>query len=168
MKSSHLLMTLLVATAPALAQAPAPAPTQAPAAAAPAPATVAPKAAPAPAPAASSMKSSGDHQMSGVAAYYSGRFNGRKTASGQVFNNGLMTAAHNTLPFGTKVKVTNVKNKRSVVVRINDRGPTTPGRIFDLSRAAASKLGYVRAGLTEVTAEIVAEAPAKKAKRAAQ
>lgn len=106
--------------------------------------------------------------MSGVAAYYSGRFNGRKTASGQVFNNGLMTAAHNTLPFGTKVKVTNVKNKRSVVVRINDRGPTTPGRIFDLSRAAASKLGYVRAGLTEVTAEIVAEAPAKKAKRAAQ
>lgn len=104
--------------------------------------------------------------MSGVAAYYNSRLNGRKTASGQVFNNGLMTAAHNTLPFGTKVKITNTKNKRSVVVRINDRGPTTPGRIFDLTRAAASKLGYVRSGTADVTAEIVAEAPMKKGKRA--
>ena len=104
--------------------------------------------------------------MEGVAAYYSNRFNGRKTASGQRFNNGAMTAAHNTLPFGTRVKITNVKNNRSVVVRITDRGPTTPGRSFDLTRAAASKLGYVRAGLTEVKAEIVAAAPTKMARKA--
>ena len=104
--------------------------------------------------------------MEGVAAYYSNRFNGRKTASGQRFNNGAMTAAHNTLPFGTRVKITNVKNNRSVVVRITDRGPTTPGRSFDLTRAAASKLGYVRAGLTEVKAEIVSAAPAKMARKA--
>jgi rare lipoprotein A len=163
MNASKLLVALtgalLVAATSAIAQTPAATP--APAAITPAPAPAATN--PAPAPAA---KASGEHQLSGVAAYYSNRFNGRKTASGQRFNNGLMTAAHNTLPFGTKVKVTNTKNKRSVVVRINDRGPTTPGRVFDLSRAAASKLGYVRSGLTEVTAEIVAEAPMKKGKRA--
>jgi rare lipoprotein A len=160
MNASKLLVALtgalLVAATSAFAQTPAATP--APAAIAPAPAPVS-----APAPA---VKAPGEHQLSGVAAYYSNRFNGRKTASGQRFNNGFMTAAHNTLPFGTKVKVTNTKNKRSVVVRINDRGPTTPGRVFDLSRAAASKLGYVRSGLTEVTAEIVAEAPMKAGKRA--
>lgn len=104
--------------------------------------------------------------MEGVAAYYSNRFNGRKTAGGQRFDNGAMTAAHNTLPFGTRVKITNAKNNRSVVVRITDRGPTTPGRVFDLTRAAASKLGYVRSGLTEVKAEIVSPAPAKMTRKA--
>jgi rare lipoprotein A len=109
-------------------------------------------------------KISGNDQMQGTAAYYSNRFNGRRTASGQRFSNSAMTAAHNTLPFGTRVKVTNVKNKRSVVVRINDRGPSTPGRVFDLTRAAASKLGYVRTGMAEVTAEVVSGAPAKSAR----
>jgi rare lipoprotein A len=120
-------------------------------------------AAPAPAPAASSVSanaSKGD-QMQGLAAYYSNRFNGRLTANGQRFSNDEMTAAHNSLPFGTRVKITNVKNKSSVIVRINDRGPATPGRVFDLTRAAASKLGYLRKGVAKVTAEIISDEPAK-------
>lgn len=153
------LAAVSLAAAAAFAQTPAPT-------AGPVPAP-APAAAPvaAPTPAAAPAKAAGDHQLDGVAAYYSNRLNGRKTASGQRFNNGAMTAAHNTLPFGTRVKITNTKNNRSVVVRINDRGPTTPGRVWDLSRAAASKLGYVRAGLTDVKAEIVSAAPAKAARK---
>lgn len=144
---------------------------QAPAAPAanPAPAGMAPivKAEPTPAPVAapaSAAKASGEHQLEGKAAYYSNRFNGRKTASGQRFDNAAMTTAHNTLPFGTRVKITNTKNNKSVVVRVNDRGPSTPGRIFDLTRAAAGKLGYVRAGLADVKAEVVAQ-PAMKSGR---
>ena len=102
--------------------------------------------------------------MEGLAAYYSDRLDGRRTASGQVFDQSKLTAAHQTLPFGTMVKVTNTKNGRSVVVRINDRGPTQAGRVIDLSRAAASKLGMLRAGLVPVKLEVVKEAPAKKAK----
>jgi rare lipoprotein A len=145
---------------------------QAPAAPAgnPTPAGMAPvvKAEPAPAPVAapaSAAKTSVEHQLEGKAAYYSNRFNGRKTASGQRFNNAAMTTAHNTLPFGTRVKVTNTKNNKSVVVRVNDRGPSTPGRIFDLTRAAAGTLGYVRAGLADVKAEIVAQPAMKSAKK---
>jgi rare lipoprotein A len=150
---------------------------QAPAAPAanPAPTGMAPivKAEPAPALApvaapASAAKTSGDHQLEGKAAYYSNRFNGRKTASGQRFNNAAMTTAHNTLPFGTRVKVTNTKNNKSVVVRVNDRGPSTPGRVFDLTRAAAKKLGYVRAGLADVKAEVVAQPAMKSAKKKAK
>jgi rare lipoprotein A len=141
--------------------------------AAPAPIGMAPivKAEPAPVPAAvpaSVAKTSGDHQLEGKAAYYSNRFNGRKTASGQRFNNAAMTTAHNTLPFGTRVKVTNTKNNKSVVVRVNDRGPSTPGRVFDLTRAAAKKLGYVRAGLADVKAEVVAQPAMKSAKKKAK
>ena len=163
MKPSPRLITLIAASVTAfaaLAQTPAPAPAPAPVVAPTATVVAAPVSVTAPA------KASGEHQMEGVAAYYSNRFNGRKTASGQRFNNGAMTAAHNTLPFGTRVKVTNLKNNRSVVVRITDRGPTTPGRSFDLTRTAASKLGYVRAGLTEVKAEIVSAAPTKMARKA--
>ena len=127
-----------------------------PPAAAPTPVAAAP-AAPAPAAAAD--------QMEGLAAYYSNRLNGRKTASGQVFDQNALTGAHPTLPFGTKVKVTNTKNNRSVVVRINDRGPTQPGRVIDLSRAAAGKLAMLHAGLVPVKLEVVAEAPARKAKK---
>jgi rare lipoprotein A len=129
------------------------------------------KAEPAPAPVAapaSAAKTSGDHQLEGKAAYYSNRFNGRKTASGQRFSNAAMTTAHNTLPFGTRVKVTNTKNNKSVVVRVNDRGPSTPGRVFDLTRAAAKKLGYVRAGLADVKAEVVAQPAMKSAKKKAK
>jgi rare lipoprotein A len=100
--------------------------------------------------------------MEGLAAYYSNRLNGRKTASGQVFDQNAFTGAHPTLPFGTKVKVTNTKNNRSVVVRINDRGPTQPGRVIDLSRAAAGRIAMLRAGLVPVRLDVVGEAPAKK------
>ncbi len=132
--------------------APAGAPAAAPAA------TPAPAAAPAASPAAAAAG------MEGLAAYYSDRLDGRRTASGQAFDQSKLTAAHQTLPFGTMVKVTNTKNGRSVVVRINDRGPTQPGRVIDLSRAAAGKLGMLRAGLVPVKLEVVKEAPAKKAK----
>lgn len=104
-------------------------------------------------------------RMEGLAVYYSNRLNGRKTASGQIFNQNALTGAHPTLPFGTKVKVTNTKNNRSIVVRINDRGPTQPSRVIDLSRAAAGKLAMRRAGLVPVKLEVVAEAPVKKAKK---
>ena len=103
--------------------------------------------------------------MEGLAAYYSNRLNGRKTASGQIFDQNALTGAHPTLPFSTKVKVTNTTNGRSVVVRINDRGPMQPGRVIDLTRAAADKLAMLRAGLVPVKLEVVAEAPAEKVKK---
>ena len=120
--------------------------------AAPAPAEPAKEAAAAPAP--STTMASGD-AMSGTAAWYGRKFAGRKTASGKRFNPNAMTAAHPTLAFGTRVKVTNTKNKRSAVVTITDRGPTTPGRIIDVSQAAAKKLGFIRSGLTDVSLEVV-------------
>jgi rare lipoprotein A len=73
---------------------------------------------------------------SGVASYYHNRFNGHKTASGEVFSNNKLTAAHRTYPFGTYLKVTNVANGKSVVVKVNDRGPFTKGKELDLSRKA--------------------------------
>jgi rare lipoprotein A len=73
-----------------------------------------------------------------------------KTASGERCNPNALTAAHRSLPFGTKVKVENLRNGRTVVVRINDRGPYSGGRIIDLTRAAAHKLGFVSAGTTQV------------------
>ena len=116
--------------------------------------TPAQPAAPAAAPGPALTGAVGETQ-SGLAAYYSRRLNGRRTASGERFDNGALTTAHQTLPYGTKVKVTNVKNNKSVVLRVNDRGPTQPGRILDVSRAAAQRLGFVRAGLTEVKIEVV-------------
>lgn len=97
----------------------------------------------------------GSDGMSGLAAYYHNGLNGHRTASGQRYNAGAMTAAHQTLPFGTRVKVTHAKNNRSVVVRINDRGPTQAGRVIDLSRAAAGQLRMLREGLAEVRLEVV-------------
>ena len=84
-----------------------------------------------------------------------------RTASGEMANPKAMTAAHRTLPFGTKVKVTNLRNGRSVVVHINDRGPYTKGRVIDLTRAAAAKLGYINAGTAPV-ALTLADDPAGK------
>ena len=83
---------------------------------------------------------------SGVASYYADKFNGRRTASGETFSNRALTAAHRTLPFGTKLKVTNPANGRSVVVRVNDRGPFHGGRTLDLSRSAAEHVGIVQRG----------------------
>jgi rare lipoprotein A len=93
--------------------------------------------------------------MIGTASYYAHKYHGRTTASGEVFDMHKMTAAHRTLPFGIQVRVTNLTNHRSIVVRINDRGPFVRGRIIDLSLAAAKKLDFVTAGLTQVRIEIV-------------
>lgn len=82
----------------------------------------------------------------GAASYYAAKFHGRRTASGERFDNTALTAAHRTLPFGSKVRVTNPANGKSVVVRINDRGPFHKGRTIDVSHAAAQKLGLIARG----------------------
>jgi rare lipoprotein A len=86
----------------------------------------------------------------GKASYYADKFQGRTTANGETFRQRKRTAAHKTLPFGTKVKVRNLTNNKTVKVRINDRGPFVAGRIIDLSKKAARKLSMVNAGVTEV------------------
>ena len=102
---------------------------------------------------ASVMPSSGTgHAFSGMASYY-GNESGSRTASGQRFNQNAMTAAHRSLPFGTKVRVTH--GGRSVVVTINDRGPFIRGRVLDLSTGAARAIGLTGAGVGRVTAEVV-------------
>jgi rare lipoprotein A len=126
-------------------------------------------AAPAPSPAASQPAApapatapAGADTMEGLGAVYSDKLNGRKTASGQVFRQSELTAAHPTLPFGTKVRVTNTKNNKSVEVRINDRGPTQAGRVIDMSSAAAAKIGIAKHGTAPVKLEVVGAMPAKK------
>ena len=100
--------------------------------------------------------------MEGLAAVYSDKLVGRKTASGEVFSQSKLTAAHPSLAFGTMVKVTNTKNNKTVEVRINDRGPTQAGRVIDLSSAAASKIGIGKKQMKPVKLEVVSDAPAKK------
>ncbi len=94
---------------------------------------------------------------SGVASYYAGNFIGRKTASGQIFTSKGMTAAHKTLPFGTRLKLTNKKNGKSVSVVVNDRGPYIKGRILDLSEAAARRLDFVDQGIADIQIESCAQ-----------
>lgn len=89
----------------------------------------------------------------GKASYYSYEFGGRKTANGEIFNPQELTAAHRSLPFDTEVLVKNLSNGKEVVVRINDRGPFVPGRIIDLSKAAAEKLDIIQSGIAEVEIE---------------
>lgn len=91
----------------------------------------------------------------GWASWYGPRFHGRLTANGERFNKFHLTAAHRTLPFNTRVRVTNLQNGRSIVVRINDRGPYIRGRIIDLSYAAARQLGMHRKGVIQVKVEIL-------------
>jgi len=91
----------------------------------------------------------------GIASYYSNDFQGHKTSSGELFDNGQMTAAHRSFPFGTIVRVTNLKNSEQVEVRINDRGPRKPERIIDLSLAAARSINMERDGLAHVRIEIL-------------
>ena len=91
----------------------------------------------------------------GKASFYSDKFEGKTTASGEKFRQSKMTAAHKHLPFGTKVKVTNKENQKSVVVVINDRGPFVEGRIIDLSKAAAEQIGMIQQGVARVHIEVV-------------
>ena len=100
------------------------------------------------------MSDSETHALRGVASYYSSDFHGKKTANGERFDMHDLTAAHRTLPFNTLVKVTNLENNKSVVVRINDRGPFKKGRIVDLSLGAAKKINLIETGTAEVKLEI--------------
>jgi rare lipoprotein A len=86
----------------------------------------------------------------GKASYYASKFHGRRTANGEVFSNKKMTAAHLKLPFGTIVKVTNLDNGRTVIVKVNDRGPHTKAFIIDVSQAAAKELGFYTKGVAKV------------------
>jgi rare lipoprotein A len=104
----------------------------------------------------------------GKASWYGGFFQGRETANGDKYNMYDLTAAHKELPLGTFVKVTNLKNLRSVIVRINDRGPVTPGRIIDLSYSAARSLDIAARGLQKVRIDIVDPQSAEMAMMAAQ
>ena len=178
--SSRLLAAsaaILLALSPLVQAQSASAPAVAPAVA---PAT-APAATAVPAAAKAAAKEAGEAVTSNVAgnvvgntaegkvAFYGSKFAGRKTASGERFNPNAMTMAHKTLPFGTMVKVTNLKTKRSVVVRVNDRGPSTPDRIGDVTSAAATKLKMRRAGVIDAKLEVVGmKKMQKRAKKASK
>ena len=93
----------------------------------------------------------------GIASYYAAKFHGKRTASGEKFSQKVLTAAHLTLPFGTLLKVTNLQNMKSVIVRVNDRGPHVRGRIVDLSKAAAELIGLRHTGTARVELQILAK-----------
>lgn len=105
------------------------------------------------------------HALNGLASYYG---KGERTATGEAFNPNDMTAAHRTLPFGTRVRVTRVDNGDSVVVRINDRGPFKPGRVIDLSQKAAKNLRMTDTGLTAVKLEVLDNRASSQAENVAQ
>jgi len=96
------------------------------------------------------LSSCGYTTRKGLASYYADSYEGKTTANGEIYRQGKITAAHKTLPFGTKVEVTNLSNNKSVVVRINDRGPYIRGRIIDLTKAAAKEIDMVGAGVAKV------------------
>ena len=96
-----------------------------------------------------------DNTETGKASWYGSKYHGRKTSSGERYNKNDMTAAHQTLPFGTKVKVTNLANNETVIVRINDRGPFVGNRIIDVSEVAARKLGIHKQGVGKVKVEVL-------------
>lgn len=95
------------------------------------------------------------YQAEGKASFYGSRHHGRQTANGERFDKHALTAAHKTLPFGSRVRVINLANQRAVVVRINDRGPYARGRIIDLSEQAARELGMIRDGVVMVRLELL-------------
>jgi len=95
------------------------------------------------------------YSESGIASYYAKKFQSKPTASGELYDRSKKTAAHKKLPFGTKVKVTNIENSKSVIVKINDRGPFVKGRIVDLSDSAFSSIASLEAGVVEVRIEVI-------------
>ena len=97
----------------------------------------------------------GKQVLSGSASWYGGQFHGRTTANGERYDMNGLTAAHRSLPFGTRVRVTNLRNGRSVTVRINDRGPYVGKRIIDLSRGAAQAVNMIRMGVALVRLEVL-------------
>ncbi|MEK6780847.1 MAG: septal ring lytic transglycosylase RlpA family protein [Bacteroidota bacterium] len=93
--------------------------------------------------------------QTGKASFYADKFEGSPTASGEKYKHAKLTAAHKTLPFGTKVRVTNIANNQSIDVVVNDRGPYVDGRVIDLSKSAAEKLGFINQGLADVKIEVL-------------
>jgi rare lipoprotein A (peptidoglycan hydrolase) len=93
--------------------------------------------------------------LEGVVSYYAHDFQGKLTSNGETFNMNDLTAAHRTFPFGTKVRVTNLENDKSVIVRVNDRGPFVEGRIMDLSMGAAKEIGLIKNGTTQARLEVL-------------
>jgi rare lipoprotein A len=106
-----------------------------------------------------------DNFTTGTASYYAHKFEGRKTSSGEIFRQDSLTAAHKSLPFGTLVKVTNLSNDSTVVVKINDRLPPSSRRTIDLTYAAARKLNFIKKGLTKVKIEVLKTSPVAKPKK---
>jgi rare lipoprotein A (peptidoglycan hydrolase) len=104
-----------------------------------------------------SPKPAAKHALNGTASWYGPRFHGKKTASGEIYDQNKLTAAHKTVPLGSKARVKNLENGNTVEVEINDRGPFVEGRIIDLSRAAAGVLGFVESGTAPVQVELVAD-----------
>ena len=109
-----------------------------------------PRAALAPSPCSRAASPPRTHQEVGLASWYGEELQGSETTSGERFDMNGLTAAHRRLPLGTRIMVTNLRNHRSVVLRVNDRGPNTPGRLLDVSRAAAERLGFRGAGIAKV------------------
>lgn len=101
----------------------------------------------------------------GLASYYSYEFQGRPTANGEIFDTEKLTAAHRQYPFGTRVRVTNIRTQQNVEVRINDRGPMKPERVIDLTLAAAKTIGLVQKGVERVRVEVLEWGPQPKAKK---
>jgi rare lipoprotein A (peptidoglycan hydrolase) len=95
------------------------------------------------------------YKRDGIASWYGEDFQGSETASGETFNMNALTAAHRYLPLGTRIRVTNLRNRRSLILRINDRGPFIPGRLLDVSRAAARLLGFGASGKARVRVQVV-------------
>ncbi|MBI3587095.1 MAG: septal ring lytic transglycosylase RlpA family protein [Ignavibacteriales bacterium] len=93
--------------------------------------------------------------LEGVASYYADDFHGKMTSNGEIFDMNSLTAAHRTFPFGTKVRVTNMENNLSVIVRVNDRGPFKEGRIIDLARGAAKEIDLIKNGTARVKLEVL-------------
>lgn len=98
-----------------------------------------------------SAREGGQHLGTGTASYYANSFTGKRTASGEAYSPGAMTAAHRSAPFGSMIRVRHLGNGREVVVRVNDRGPWTKGRVIDLSWAAAKQIGLHRSGTARVS-----------------
>jgi len=96
-----------------------------------------------------------DQVLTGECSYYADKFHGRKTANGEIFDMHQLTAAHKTLPFNTILEIENIANNKKVKVRINDRGPFKPGRIVDLSYAAAKKIDMIKSGTAKIKARII-------------
>jgi rare lipoprotein A len=105
------------------------------------------------APAAKSASQKSTNETTGLCSYYARKHNGKITASGEKFDNNAMTAAHRKLPMGTKLKVTNLANGKSVIVKVNDRGPFVKGRLLSVTRRAADELDFRKQGVTKVSFE---------------